>query len=108
MSAGVSMQAIFLSQVYNLDVLHVTYASVGSAVTLVLTGMFISSRIKNCLGLTWTIVVCNLCGGVLYLFMAECGEKQLNIWFFLGALWLNAVQGSAAGSSTAPLLNEYT
>merc|ERR1712032_1611933 len=107
MSAGISMQAVFLSNVYHLDVLHVTYVSVGSAVTLVLTGMFLSARVRNILGTTWTVVVMNSFGGFLYLFMAQCGYNGLNIWFFVVSVWLAAMQSSVAGASTGPLLNAY-
>lgn len=107
MSAGVSMQALFLMKTYDLDVLHVTWVSVGSAVTLVLTGMFISTRVKNCLGLTWTVVVMNTFGGCLYIFMAQCGYMGLDVWFFVVCVWLGSMQSSVAGASTTPLLNEY-
>eukprot|EP00928_Gymnodinium_smaydae_P032098 TRINITY_DN23338_c0_g1_i1.p1 TRINITY_DN23338_c0_g1~~TRINITY_DN23338_c0_g1_i1.p1 ORF type:complete len:529 (-),score=57.33 TRINITY_DN23338_c0_g1_i1:149-1609(-) len=108
MSAGVSMQAIFLNSVYDLDVLHVTYVSVGTAVSLVLTGILISRRLKDIFGLTWTIVVCNTLGFFLYIGMAYCGQERVSIWCFLTCLWLNAVQSAASGACTGPLLNEYT
>jgi len=107
MSAGVSMQAIFLHQVYELDVLHVTYVSVGSAVALILTGMFISARVKKCLGLKCTIAFSNMLGAGLYLFIAYCGSNKLNIWFLLLAFWLCAIQSSVAGASAGPLLQEF-
>lgn len=107
MSASVSMQALFLTKTYGLDVLHVTWVSVGSAVTLVLTGMFVSVRVKNLLGLTWTVVVMNTFGGCLYVFMAFCGYRRLDVWFFVVSAWLGSMQSSVAGASTGPLLNEF-
>mmetsp|Transcript_107898 Transcript_107898/g.170422 ORF Transcript_107898/g.170422 Transcript_107898/m.170422 type:complete len:517 (-) Transcript_107898:13-1563(-) len=107
MSASVSMQAIFLSQVYELDVLHVTYVSVGTACTMILTGMFVSARVKNCFGLKPTIIGCNMLGGALYMFAAYCGENRINIWFFLIAMWLNSMQSSIAGACTGPLLQGF-
>lgn len=108
MSAFVSMQAIYLNEVYHLDVLHVTYVSVGSAVTLVLTSLFLSSKVKNALGLRWTVVVANSFGGLLYFFQASCAELGFSVWFFVVAVWLNSAQSSIAGSVTAPLLAEFT
>jgi len=108
MSAMVSMMALFLDEVYHLDVLHVTYVMVGNAVTLVFSGMFIAARVKNCLGLRGAIVAANLFGGCVYIIQSQLHPLGLPVGFYVAGVWLNAVQSSVAGASTGALISEFT
>lgn len=108
-SANVSMLAIFLSQIYQLDVLHVTYVSVGSAVVMVLTGTFVSNRVRQLLGgLTNTVCFMYLFSGCCYLFMCYCGVLHWDIGWWLLAMWVSSSCSTVARGSSTPLLMEFT